>query len=282
MTKMKLQYLGTAAAEAVPALFCQCDACRRAKAAGGKDIRGRSGLVVEDTALIDFPPDIYMTSLRFPIDLSRIRDIFITHSHSDHFDMAELEMRNPVAYCHLEEPADAPGIRLYGNDGVKRIVDWYAQQGVAGFYSFMETQYGGRYRAENGVVFTFLPARHMDSERSGIYMLESPAEGKRALYAHDTGVFPEETYRMLQGHRFDMISLDCCFGRLSAGVSGHMGLPENRETVARLREMGCVDEKTIVVVHHFSHNCGQLHAELEQEVKADGFLVAYDGMTLTF
>ena len=278
---MKLQYLGTAAAEAIPAVFCHCDTCRRAREAGGKDIRGRSGLVVDDTALIDFPPDIYMTSLRFGIDLGNIRDIFVTHSHGDHFDMEELGMRLNGVFCHLGEHDDAPGIQVYGNDGAARVTKAYAGSNSTEFMTFTETRFGGRYRAENGTVFTFLPARHMESENSGFYMLESAAGDKRALYAHDTGVFPEETYRLLEGKRFDLISLDCCFGRLSGGISGHMGLPENRQTVARLRQMGCVDERTVIVIHHFSHNCGQLHEELEREVAEDGYLVAYDGMTLT-
>ena len=33
---MKLQYLGTAAAEGWPALFCNCSACIKAKELGGK------------------------------------------------------------------------------------------------------------------------------------------------------------------------------------------------------------------------------------------------------
>ena len=278
---MKLQYLGTAAAEAIPALFCHCETCRRARLNGGKDIRGRSGLVVNDTALIDFPPDIYMTSLRFGIDLGLLRDIFITHSHEDHFDLQELGMRENGVYCHLGEHDDAPGIRLYGNDGVKKLAEEYRRAVNATFFTFTELEYGQSCRAENGVVFTFLPARHMDTERSGFYMAEDPAEGKRVLYAHDTGLFPEETYSLLKGKRFDLVSLDCCFGRRSVGVGGHMGIPENRETVARLREIGCMDDKTVTVIHHFSHNCGQTHAELEQEVQADGYLVAYDGMALT-
>ncbi len=33
---MKLKYLGTAAAEGIPALFCRCEMCAYARKAGGK------------------------------------------------------------------------------------------------------------------------------------------------------------------------------------------------------------------------------------------------------
>jgi len=39
---MKFQYLGTAAAEGWPALFCNCDNCEKARKAGGKNIRIRT------------------------------------------------------------------------------------------------------------------------------------------------------------------------------------------------------------------------------------------------
>lgn len=48
---MKLQYLGTAAAEGWPALFCECDHCKRAKEAGGRNIRTRSQAVIDDTLM---------------------------------------------------------------------------------------------------------------------------------------------------------------------------------------------------------------------------------------
>lgn len=56
---MEIRYLGTAAAEGFPALFCQCDTCRRAAAKGGKNIRTRSSVLVNDTVLLDMGPDLY-------------------------------------------------------------------------------------------------------------------------------------------------------------------------------------------------------------------------------
>ena len=39
---MEILYLGTAAAEGWPALFCGCEICKRARAAGGKELRTRT------------------------------------------------------------------------------------------------------------------------------------------------------------------------------------------------------------------------------------------------
>ena len=51
---MKIKYLGTAAAEGVPAIFCRCEVCRKSKAAGGRNIRTRSQSIIDDRLLLDF------------------------------------------------------------------------------------------------------------------------------------------------------------------------------------------------------------------------------------
>lgn len=43
---MKITYLGTAAAEGFPAMFCNCEYCREAKKLGGKNIRTRSQAII--------------------------------------------------------------------------------------------------------------------------------------------------------------------------------------------------------------------------------------------
>ncbi len=89
---MKLQYLGTAAAEGFPSLYCVCDTCRRAWEAGGKNIRSRSQSVIDNKLLIDFPPDTYMHMLAHRLPLEKITNCIITHDHSDHFYVWDLEM----------------------------------------------------------------------------------------------------------------------------------------------------------------------------------------------
>ena len=44
---MKVQYLGTAAAERIPGMFCNCEVCRRALALGGKNIMTQAQVLIE-------------------------------------------------------------------------------------------------------------------------------------------------------------------------------------------------------------------------------------------
>lgn len=82
---MKFQYLGTAAAEGIPAIFCQCENCEKIRKKGGKNIRTRSQAIINDDLLIDFNADSYIHFLNNNIDTSKIKYCLITHTHSDHF-----------------------------------------------------------------------------------------------------------------------------------------------------------------------------------------------------
>lgn len=89
---MKFRYLGTAAAEGWPAVFCNCDHCHRAKKAGGRNIRTRSQALINDDLLIDFPSDSYHHALHCGLDFSACRYLLVTHSHTDHFSPTDLLM----------------------------------------------------------------------------------------------------------------------------------------------------------------------------------------------
>ena len=93
---MQFQYLGTAAAEGWPAVFCRCKYCLEAQRLGGKNIRTRSQAIVNDDLLLDLPPDTYMHKLMNHLDLSRVKYLFVTHFHMDHFYPQELTVRGSV------------------------------------------------------------------------------------------------------------------------------------------------------------------------------------------
>ena len=72
---MKIQYLGTAAAEGIPAIFCECENCRKSRMAGGRNIRTRSQALIDDRLLIDFPADTYMHFLQYNVPLAKIKKL---------------------------------------------------------------------------------------------------------------------------------------------------------------------------------------------------------------
>ena len=279
---MKLQYIGTAAAEAIPAIFCECDVCRRCREAGGKSIRGRSGAVIDDRMMLDFPPDIYFQSLRLPLDLTKIEAILFTHSHCDHAAPAELAMRDEGCYCHLFGEKAGRKLQIYCNEAVRDLLreDFQREFGEAErpFYELtvlkaFETVHVLDYDV------TPLPAYHALDEKALIYLISGG--GKTLLYAHDTGELYDENYAYLEKNhiRLDMASLDCTsFDKYDGGC--HMGLPNVEKTVARLREIGCVDGCTKLVVNHFSHNCADTHENMVKTAEPYGVSVSYDGMTV--
>lgn len=51
---MKFQYLGTGAAEGVPAVFCHCPACREIRRRGESEFHSRSQLLIDGEVCVDF------------------------------------------------------------------------------------------------------------------------------------------------------------------------------------------------------------------------------------
>ncbi len=278
---MKIKYMGTAAAEGIPGIFCQCQVCTKARQNKGKDIRGRSGIVIDDQLLIDCPPDIYMHSLNHNIDLSRIKDILITHTHSDHFDVSELLMREPGCFCYINEGQQF--VNLYGNEKVGDMLNL--------FLSFQSKTYNDidylRYKKLNEFEtvkisyynVTPLLANHTNPEKTLLYVLEK--DNITFLYAHDTGVFKDKTFDFLKESKiqFDYISFDCTTG-LENCTYTHMGIPNILTVKEKLEAQGNLKPTTKCIISHFSHNCGSIHEELVEGVKKYDFIVAYDGMEM--
>lgn len=92
---VKLLFMGTAAAEGIPALFCTCPVCERARRAGGRELRTRSGALIDGVLKLDFGPDSYVHMLQNGIAYANVHSILITHTHSDHLALSELEYRRP-------------------------------------------------------------------------------------------------------------------------------------------------------------------------------------------
>lgn len=276
---MKLKYLGTAAYEGVPSLFCSCEVCRKSKESGGKNLRSRSQALIDDELLIDFPPDTVWHGQRYGLNWDKITDCVITHSHSDHLyaeDVLMLGKGYAQGNGKLRFHSGESGYNLIKKAAESENVgDRLELSLVTPFSPF--TVCGGKYTVLP------LPADHAPDTSPLIYAIAG--EGKRLLYAHDTGVFSESVWQSLRSFgKLDLLSLDCtgCLGTDGDWTGGHMSYGTDVKIFGRLKREGLADDNTIVVLNHFSHNGGQTHDEMVAAIKEKNIIVAYDGLTIEF
>lgn len=82
---MKITFMGTGAAEAIPAIGCQCLHCREARLKGGRMARKRSSVLIklkDANILLDSHPEIQQTLNKY--NINDIKAIFLSHRHFDH------------------------------------------------------------------------------------------------------------------------------------------------------------------------------------------------------
>lgn len=263
---MELMYLGTAAAEGVPAMFCDCERCRKARKRGGKEIRMRSGAIIDGTLKLDFGPDAYAGMLHFGLSFVGVEHILITHSHMDHFCPEDIACIHPP-YSHREAP-----LHIYGNAKVGEMLKEVDGKTLL----FTELHPFETYEI-GGYQVTPLQAVHAPGEEALFYRIEK--DGKAILYAHDTDEFTEADMTYLTGKHHDLISLDCTNGELEMDYIGHMGAKDDLRMREKLLSVGAADEKTIFVANHFSHN-GVLPSE-ELALLMPGFIISSDGLKIS-
>lgn len=275
---MKLTYYGTAAAEGFPGIFCECEACKRARSLGGRNLRSRSQALIDEELLIDFPADTLYHVYTFGLPLHKIQNLLITHKHPDHLYPGDLVQRQ-IGYAALED--EAP-LHIYGSQpSVDQISSTLQRSGCGTQRRWelhellpFETRTIGSYQV------TPLKANHDFATYPYIYDIADAH--KRILYGNDTGLFLEETWDYLKEARpyYSLVSLDCTAGNIEVSYNCHMNLRQNAETKEKLCALGCADEKTIFISHHFTHNCHAVYDDLVAPAAEKGFLVSYDGMQI--
>jgi phosphoribosyl 1,2-cyclic phosphate phosphodiesterase len=269
---MQLLFLGTAAAEGYPGIFCDCANCREARALGGKNLRFRSALLVNDDLLIDFGPDLLASAQRFNRTLARVTTGLVTHTHMDHFFIGNFDMRRKAFTAN----EDIPTMRLYGPREVKGVLE-AAHPDLALLRLEAYTVHAFDCWQNGGYEFNAYHAYHaVDFLEALFYSVD---DGQRAfLYATDTGSFPEDTWQALEGRSFDAIIMEETMG--VGSYSQHMGIDNFLEHAARMRASGMLRPGGRLIAHHMSHTNNPTHVKVEAILGPHGVEVAYDGLVV--
>jgi len=266
---MRLFFLGTGAAEGYPAPFCHCDNCEAARARGGRSLRLRSSLLINDNLLIDCN-DIVAACALYGAKLDQVTTMLMTHAHSDHLDPDELAWR---AYPFAKTPVPTMGI--FGPwDAVSWITQDYGQLNEA-HRLWVAAVRPGESIQRDGYTIIPLKANHGTASPT-LYVVR---EGDCTLfYSTDTGPYPPETWEALKGLHFDAVISDETMGYGPDG--GHLNIEDVIHYRQAFEAEGMLKPGARYIAHHFSHGYNPPYEELCNVFSPHGIEVAYDGWQL--
>lgn len=279
---MKIKFLGTGASEAIPALFCECDTCKMARRLGGKNIRTRAQALVNDEILIDFGPDTNYHAIQNGLELAKIKHCLITHAHSDHLYLDDVEKRR-YGFAYITNNKEP--LTFYGSNLIFNKISDFIKNGRLYDSPRVSVKEIFRYSPFfiDNYKITPLEALHSQNTDPVIYMIEK--DGKALLYAHDTGIFPDSVWEYFKkvSPKFDLVSLDCTGGSKPISYKEHMNAERCKAIKDKMLESGYADKNTVFCLNHFSHNGIDTDFETFCSLsQTKEFVVTYDGLEIEF
>lgn len=275
---MKLHYWGTAAAEGMPAVFCECENCKKARALGGKNFRARSQALLDETILIDMNPDTYMNAWRYGFSLIKLKHLLITHAHGDHFYPDDLT--NRAKHFSYFEGESFP-LTVYGSKTVTSRVQKIIDSNPARYENRLRAVTLTAFEPVQIEKYTVVPLPAVHGADPFVYQIS--ADGKTFLYGNDSGIFTDDVFNYWKenGIVFDYVSLDCTEACRPITYDHHMNLERNIYIRSRMLQDGTADAHTRFCCNHFSHNGHfAVYEDFLPIAEREGFLVTYDGMTV--
>lgn len=266
---MKVRLLGTGGADGIPGFYSDSRVSDYARVHGGKEIRTRCAALIDGVLKIDFGPDTLAQMQRDRLDARDWLAVIFTHSHDDHCCLTQLQYL--VHPFNKEEVFPFP---MYCNPGVaakilREYENWPIE--VLTTRSF-EPFYVSDYK------ITSVKANHMIEEDAQNPIFEK--DGKKILYATDTGIWPDISWEFLADHKLDGLVIEATDGKVKTDYWGHMDVRECIEVVNRLRGMGVVSDTTQIVTTHHSHNGDMTYQELHDVLSQHGIHAGFDGIEL--
>jgi len=281
---MRLVFLGTAAAEGIPGLWCGCGICREARRRGGRNIRHRCCYAIDDDTMVDFGPDVFDQMRMANIDLAALKRVIFTHPHADHMSPGELVYRRTPGFCTdvPEYKLDLVASKLTMREMVRGLITSNAT-GLDVTRLFDDLRINpiqveaGVWASSGDVELLPVPASHAPGMGAMIYAIRR--DDRTLLIANDTGMLAPESWEMLESVRFDAAVIECTTAfRTPDANKNHQGFNTTLAFRNKLVEMGCLAPDAPAYVTHFSHNGYGLHEELQARFSPHGMTVAYDGL----
>jgi phosphoribosyl 1,2-cyclic phosphate phosphodiesterase len=254
---MKITFLGTCACDFSPRLSGDL------KDRFDFDVRRSSSMLIDDRFLVDLGPHTLNALKIADVDVSRITDLFITHTHSDHYDPKSInELAKSVSRTlnvWASEDADLSALSGVSVNKMKKLTS---------------------YAPHTELSVTSLSANHdKNAAPQHLYFCRN---GKKVFYGCDGAWLLNDTYYFLRDKKLDLCVLDCTTGDYEGDfrMGEHNSIPMLRVMLPSLRTFNVITPDTKVYFSHLAPSLHASHADTERIAAEIGAMVAYDGLTL--
>lgn len=254
---MDILFLGTCACDYSPLLQTTY------KDEFDKNARRSSCVLINGRYLIDCGQHCLEELRIAKIDLAQITDIFVTHFHSDHYNVECIKQ-----IAHASERT----LRVWVRADARAIgisnVEWKLMKK------------GTQYSVAQGVSVTGLLANHDENVFPQHILFK--IDGKKILYACDGAWFLHETYYALKNANLDFLVLDGTCGDYDGEwrMAEHNSIPMIRLMLPSLKNWGVINDNSQVYISHIAPSLHKPHFETVEIMKTMGVKVAFDGLRI--
>lgn len=267
---------------AYPLVFCDCEYCSKARILGGKNIRKRASLLINNDMTIDLTPDCQSAMNMYNKDMGKTKYLLQTHTHLDHFDINHFTSLDYKYATKRNETLTLICSELCLNDIQKKVsqfdkMDLYNEDYLNKINLRIRTINHGEVLQIDDYTIKAIHCSHDENIGAQIYLIKH--NGKSLLYATDTPQITNIALQELQGEKIDCVFLDESFG-VQEYTFSHLNIKGYDEYIKSLKRYNLLNQNCLVYATHITHDGNPLHDELEQILGKYGYMPAYDGMEI--